>query len=78
MTQHVPSYLVPVNAAKGSYDAMLIFPAFCPDCRELTMEIEEHGSNDTYEARCVAGGCQTFGKVSAGLLITKRDVDSTR
>ena len=78
MTQHVPSYLVPANAAKGSYDAMLLLPAFCPDCRELAMEIVEQRANDSYEARCMACGCQTFGNSSSELLIAKRGVDSTR
>jgi hypothetical protein len=76
VTQHVPSYLVPANAAKGS--AVLILPAFCPDCRELTMEIVERRANDSYKARCMACGCQTFGKISPELLITKRGVDTPR
>lgn len=58
--------------------AMLILPTFCPDCNEPTMEVVEHRPNDSYEARCTACGCQTFGKISAELLITRHAVESTR
>jgi len=58
--------------------AMLLLPTFCPDCNELTMEVVEHRPNDSYEARCTACGCQTFGKISPELLITKGAIESTR
>ena len=57
--------------------AMLILPTFCPDCNEPTMEVVEHRPNDSYEAECTACGCQTFGKISAELLITKHAVETT-
>jgi hypothetical protein len=60
----------------GGRDAIL--PTFCPDCNEPTMEVVKHGPNDSYEARCTASGCHTFGKISPELLITKRAIDSTR
>ena len=84
VAQHVPFYLVPANAAKGSYTgsrseiAMLILPTFCPDCNEPTMEVVEHRPNDSYEARCTACGCHTFGKISPELLITNHAIDGTR
>ena len=58
--------------------AMLILPTFCPDCNEPTMEVVEHRPNDSYEARCTACGCETFGKISVELLIRKHAVESTR
>jgi hypothetical protein len=58
--------------------AMLLLPTFCPDCNEPTMEVVEHRPNDSYEARCTACGCHTFGKISPELLIVKAAVDSTR
>jgi hypothetical protein len=58
--------------------AMFFLPTFCPDCSGLTMEVVEHRPNDSYEAQCTACGCQTFGKISAELLITKHSVESTR
>ena len=57
---------------------MLILTTFCPDCNEPTMEVVEHRPNDSYEARCTACGCETFGKISVELLITKHAVESTR
>ena len=57
--------------------AMLILPTFCLDCNEPTMEVVEHGPNDSYEARCTACGCETFGKISVELLITKHAIEST-
>jgi len=50
---------------------MLILPAFCPDCNEPTMEVVEHRPNDSYEAKCTACGCHTFGKILPELLIVK-------
>jgi hypothetical protein len=56
---------------------MLILPTFCPDCNEPTMKVVEHTPNDSYEARCTACGCRTFGKISAELL-TEHAVEGTR
>jgi hypothetical protein len=56
---------------------MLILPTFCPDCNEPTMEVVEHSRPIHYEAQCTACGCQTFGKISAELLITRHAVEST-
>jgi hypothetical protein len=84
VAQDVPFYLVPTKAAKESYNWLslggrdAILPTFCPDCNEPTMEVVKHGPNNSYEARCTASGCHTFGKISPELLITKRAIDSTR
>ena len=58
--------------------AMLVLPTFCPDCNEPSMEVVEHRPNNSYEARCTACGCETFGKISADLRITKHAVESAR
>jgi hypothetical protein len=82
VAQHVPFYLVPTKAAKGSYTsshaqvAMLILPTLCTDCNEPTMEVVEHRPNDSYEARCAACGCRSLGKIAPELLIVKCDIDS--
>jgi hypothetical protein len=62
---------------KWSEVAMLILPAFCPDCNEPTMEVVEHRPDDSYEAQCTACGCHTFGKIPPELLITKRAIERT-
>jgi hypothetical protein len=52
VAQHIPFYLVPTKAAKGSYAgshaqvAMLILPTLCPDCNEPRWRVVEHRPND--------------------------------
>ena len=55
--------------------AMLLLPAFCPECNRFTMEVVEYGEDDSYEARCTTCGCRGRGKISPELLIVKDGID---
>ena len=50
---------------------MLFLPTSCPDCYGFTMEVEV-GLGDSYEARCVACGYCTFGKIAPESPICER------